>query len=134
LSAIYGGDEAARRTIREELVAKQNPTIADQFYLGEAWLMSGELDKAFAAYTGDINPPAAPWDQQYQMVAGTRAGEILAARGDYKSASKHYEQAGSLWHNEYLYDWVLEARQRYFERVSEGKETVKPSLLTASMQ
>jgi tetratricopeptide (TPR) repeat protein len=134
LAAIYGSDEEARKVARAELANKENPTIADQFYLGEAWLMSGELDRAFAAYTGVINPPAAPWDQQYQMVACTRAGEILAARGDYKSAAKHYEQAGSLWHNEYLYDWILEARERYFERVADGKETVKPSLLTASLQ
>jgi tetratricopeptide (TPR) repeat protein len=134
VSAIYGSDESARHTVRAELASKQNPTIADQFYLGEAWLMSGELDKAFAAYTGVINPPAAPWDQQYQMIACTRAGEILAARGDFNSASKHYERAGSFWHKEFLYDWVLGARQRYFQRVAEGKETTKPSLLTASMQ
>ena len=134
LSAIYGNDEAARHTACEALAAKPNPTIADQFYLGEAWLMSGELDKAFAAYTGVINPPAPAWDQQYQMVACTRAGEILAARGDFESAAKHYERAGSFWHKEFLYDWVLEARQHYFERVADGKETVKPSLLSASMQ
>ena len=134
LPAIYGSDEAARHTAREALATKQNPTIADQFYLGEAWLMSGELDKALTAYTGVINPPSPAWDQQYQMIACTRAAEILAARGDFKSAAKHYEHAESFWHNEYLYDWVLEARQHYFERVAEGKETVKPSLLTASLQ
>jgi tetratricopeptide (TPR) repeat protein len=134
LAAIYGSDEEARKVAREALAKKENPTIADQFYLGEAWLMSGDLDKAFAAYTGAMNPPAPAWDQQYQMIACTRAGEILAARGDFKSAAKHYEQAVTFWHKEYLYDWVLGARQRYFERVSEGKETTKPSLLTASMQ
>jgi tetratricopeptide (TPR) repeat protein len=134
VSAIYGADEDARRAVREELAAKQSPTIADQFYLGEAWLRSGELDKALAAFTGVINPSCAVWDQQYQMVACTRAGEILGAQGDFTSASKHYERAVTFWHKEYLYDWVLGARERYFERLSEGKETTKPSLLTASMQ
>jgi tetratricopeptide (TPR) repeat protein len=134
ISAIYGSDEEARKVVRDELAAKENPTIADQFYIGEAWLMSGELDKAWAAFTGAINPEAAPWDQQYQMIACTRAGEILAARGDFMAASKHYERAGSFWHKEYLFDWVLLARQRYFERLAQGKETTKPSLLTASAQ
>lgn len=132
LAAVYGTNEAARKSVREELAAKKDPTIADQFYLGEAWLMSGELDKALDAYTGVVNPSAAPWDQPYQMIASTRAGEILGARGDYKAASKHYEHAGSFWHKEYLLDWILEARKRYFERLSEGKETTRPALLTAA--
>ena len=96
--------------------------------------MSGELDRALDAYTGVINPSVAPWDQQYQMIACTRAGEILGARGDFKAASKHYQPAGPFWPREYLLDWVLEARMHYFERLSEGKETTKPALLTATMR
>jgi len=134
LAAIYGNDESARHEVRQALAAIENPTIADQFYLGEAWLLSGDLDRALTAYTGVINPSAATWDRQYQMIACTRAGEILGARGDFKAAAKHYERAGSFWHREYLLDWVLGARKRYFERLSEGKETVKPALLTASAQ
>ncbi len=134
IAAIYGSDESARAAVRGELATKQNATIADQFYLGEAWLMSGELDNALTAFTGVMNQSAAPWDAQYQMIACTRAGEIFGAKGDFKTASKHYETAGKFWHKEYLLDWVLEARRRYFERLSEGKETVKPNLLTASMQ
>lgn len=132
VAVIYGADETARRSVCEELAAKKDPTIADQFYLGEARLMSGELDKALNAYTGVMNPSAAPWDQAYQMIACTRAGEILGARGDYNAASKHYERAGSFWHKEYLLDWILEARKGYFERLSEGKETARPTLLTSS--
>ena len=134
IAAIYGSDESARAAVREELATKQNATIADQFYLGEAWLMSGELDKALTAFTGVINPTVAPWDAQYQMIASTRAGEILGAKGDFKAAAKHYETAGKFWHKEYLLDWVLDARKGYFERLSQGKETTKPNLLTASMQ
>lgn len=132
IAVIYGSDEAARKQVREELAAKKDPTIADQFYLGEAWLMSGELDKALNAYTGVLNPSAPPWDQAYQMVACTRAGEIFGERGDFKAASKHYERAASFWHKEYLLDWVLEGRRRYFERLDEGKETIRPTLLTAA--
>ena len=134
IAAIYGSDESARAAVREELATKQNATIADQFYLGEAWLMSGELDKALTAFTGVINPTVAPWDAQYQMIASTRAGEILGAKGDFKAAAKHYETAGKFWHKEYLLDWVLDARKGYFERLTQGKETTKPNLLTASMQ
>jgi tetratricopeptide (TPR) repeat protein len=130
--AIYGADPAARERVRGELLAKTTPSVADQFYLGEAWLMSGEIDKALDAYTGAINPPAASWDHSYQMVASTRAAEILGAHGKFEAAEKHYERAASFWHKEYLLDWVMEARKRYFNRLKDGKETTLPTILTAS--
>jgi tetratricopeptide (TPR) repeat protein len=132
VALIYGADEAARRGVRDALAAKQNPTIADQFYLGEAWLLSGDNEKALNAYTGVINPTAAPWDQSYQMIASTRAAEILGAKGDFEAASKHYERAASFWRKEYLLDWVMKARERYFKRLKSGEETTRPTLLTLS--
>lgn len=128
--AIYGNDPEARRAVLRELVAVKDPSVADMFYLGEAYLMSGEPGKALDAYTGAINPKAAPWDETFQMIAATRAAEILASRGDYEAAARHYETAGKFWHMEYLYDWVLEARERYFERIKDGEETAVPTLLT----
>ncbi len=130
IAAIYGNKDDARRAVIQQLVAAKNPTIADMFYLGEAYLMSGEPGKALDAYTGVINPEAAPWDETYQMIACTRAGEILGSRGDYEAAARHYERAGKFWHKEFLYDWVLEARERYFDRLKSGEETTTPTLLT----
>ncbi len=130
IPAIYGTDVASRERVRAELEGAKNPTVADQFYLGEAWLMSGDQDKALDAYTGAINPKACAWDHGYQLIACTRAGEILASRGDYKAAAKHYERAGTFWHKELYFDWLLEARKRYFERLDEGKESTPPTMLT----
>lgn len=132
--AIYGADEGARDRVRKELLAKTNPTVPEQFYLAEAWLMSGEMEKALDAYTGAINPQAAPWDHSYQLVASTRAAEILGAQGKFEAAEKHYERAVSFWHKEYLLDWVMEARERYFRRLKSGEETTRPTILSrASM-
>jgi len=128
--AIYGRDAAARARVLASLAAVENPTVADQFYLGEAHLMSGDAQKALDAYTGAINPKTCAWDHCYQMIAATRAGEILASRGEYKAAAKHYETAGTFWHKELYYDWLFEARKRYFERLDEGKETTPPTMLT----
>jgi tetratricopeptide (TPR) repeat protein len=128
--AIYESDAAARERVRASLAAAENPTVVDQFYLGEAYLMSGDAQKALEAYTGAINPKACAWDHCYQMVAATRAAEILASRGEYKSAAKHYETAGTFWHKELYFDWLFEARKRYFERLDEGKETTPPTMLT----
>lgn len=130
VAAIYGDDVAARERVRSALEAVKSPTVADQFYLGEAWLMAGDQDKALDAYTGAINPKACTWDHNYQMIASTRAAEILASRGEYKAAAKHYERAGSFWHKELYYDWLFEARKRYFERLDEGKESTPPTMLT----
>lgn len=129
---IYGADEAARDRVRKELLAKTNPTVPEQFYLGEAWLMSGDMEKALNAYTGAINPTAAPWDHSYQLVASARAAEILGAQGKFEAAEKHYERAVTFWHKEYLLDWVMEARERYFRRLKSGEETTRPTILTSS--
>jgi tetratricopeptide (TPR) repeat protein len=130
VEAIYGSDVASRERVRASLEAVQNPTVADQFYLGEAWLMSGDQNRALDAYTGVVNPKACAWDHCYQMIASARAGEILASRGEYKAAAKHYQRAGSFWHKELYFDWLFEARKRYFERLEEGKETTPPNMLT----
>ena len=129
VAAIYRDDEGERTQVRQNLETKKDPSVADMFYLGEAWLMSGNPEKALNAYTGAINPRVARWDEGYQMLASARAGEILGSRREYKAASKHYERAGKFWHKEFLYDWVLAARQRYFERLDQGKETTPPTLL-----
>jgi tetratricopeptide (TPR) repeat protein len=130
VEAIYGSDAAARERVLASLATIQNPTVADQFYLGEAHLMSGDAQKALDAYSGAINAKACAWDLGYQMIAATRAGEILASRGEYKSAAKHYETAGTFWHKELYFDWLFESRKRYFERLDEGKETTPPTMLT----
>ncbi len=127
--AIYGRNEEARLLVRKKLESKKDPSVADMFYLGEAWLMSNNPRKALEAYTGAINPTVARWDEGYQLIASTRAGEILGSQGRYKSAAKHYERAVKFWHREYLYDWVLEGRKRYFERLDRGTETTPPTLL-----
>jgi hypothetical protein len=92
--------------------------------------MSGDQNRALDAYTGVVNPKACAWDHCYQMIASARAGEILASRGEYKAAAKHYQRAGSFWHKELYFDWLFEARKRYFERLEEGKETTPPNMLT----
>jgi tetratricopeptide (TPR) repeat protein len=132
VAAIYYADEEARAEVRRQLEATTDPTIADMFYLGEAWLLSNDTERALTAYTGALNPKAAPWEERYQLYACARAAEILGSRGDYTAAAKHYERAGKFWRKEYLYDWILEARKRYFQGLAEGKDTPPPTLLTTS--
>ena len=134
VAAIYGADDDARARVRQSLESKENPSVADMFYLGEARLMAGDPKKALDAFTGAVNPKAARWDEGYQMLASARAGEILGSMGEYKAASKHYERAGKFWHKEFLFDWVMAARQRYFDRLDQGKETTPPTLLTTTGQ
>jgi hypothetical protein len=66
------------------------------------------------------------------MFASTRIAEIYAARGYYKTAARYQGIALTYYHNEYLVDWVLEGRKRYFERLAEGKESSPPTLLTGN--
>jgi hypothetical protein len=65
------------------------------------------------------------------MIASTRIAEIYASMGFYKSAARYQAVALTYYQNEYLLDWVLEGRRKYFERLADGKETRPPTLLTA---
>jgi tetratricopeptide (TPR) repeat protein len=132
VAAIYGSNPEARDAVRKSLEAVKNPSVADLFYLGEAWLMSNKPKQALKAYNGAIEREAARWDAGYQMLACTRAGEIAGSQGEYKAASKFYEQAGKFWQKEFLYDWVMAARQRYFDRLDQGKESTLPTLLLST--
>jgi hypothetical protein len=78
----------------------------------------------------DLEAPG--WDETYQMLAATRLAEIYAARGDYETAVLYQNRARDFYHREYLIDWVLEGRMRYFQRLANGEESVRPTILTGS--
>ncbi|MEJ2720958.1 MAG: hypothetical protein P8181_07425 [bacterium] len=103
-----------------------------KFYLGETLLLSGELQDAFVVYSDLIEPEAPSWYETYQLIASMRLAEIYAANKHYDSAAKFAGYAMNFYHGEYLVDWIIEGRQRYFERLANGQESVPPTLLTSN--
>lgn len=122
IAAIYRGDTTAATRAVASLSAVHRPTAAQLFYLGEAYLAAGKPDAAVAAWARALDSESPRWDEAYRLIAGTRAGELSGAGGRYESAADYFKRARELWHREFLYDWLLEGRRRYFERLADGDE------------
>ena len=120
--SLYQDDAASATAAAAELSAVEAPTAAELFYLGEAYLAAGDTGAAIAAYARALESDTHRWDDAYRLIAGTRAGELTGAAGSYQAAALYYKRAGKLWHHEFLYDWLIEGRQRYFERLAAGEE------------
>jgi len=130
--AVYSGSPDSLPAVRARFAALAPGSVAAKFYVAECDLLSGEFDAALEGFEAVISVDAPAWDHAYQMFASTRIAEIYAARGYYKTAARYQGIALTYYHNEYLVDWVVEGRKRYFERLAEGKESSPPTLLTGN--
>jgi tetratricopeptide (TPR) repeat protein len=121
-------------TERLELLKNRNSIFASSvkggFYLGETFLLAGRMDEALIAYSETFAADAGPWDDEFKMLSASRAAEICGAKGEYAHAADWLDRAQKYYHKEYLVDWILEGRRRYYKRLEEGEETVTPRLLT----
>jgi tetratricopeptide (TPR) repeat protein len=121
VAAIYDSAESAATALAHfEAIAE--PSAEELFYLGEARLATDDFDGAIEAYDMVLEAKPPHWDQEFQMIAATRAGELTGVAGEYKRSSEYFKKARERWHKEFLLDWLLEGRQRYFKRLDEGKE------------
>jgi len=132
--ALYRSKPDSIEAIRGRFAEFASRSVVARFYTAECDLLSGGFDDALEGFTKVISTEAPAWDESYQMIASTRIAEIYASRGYYKTAARYQGIALSYYHNEYLVDWVMEGRKRYFERLGEGKETVPPTLLSANIR
>ncbi len=130
IAQVYSSDLDSLATIRTRFESLSDNSIIALFYVGECDLLAGRFDEALESYDKTINIEAPRWDHTYQMIASTRIAEIFASRGHYEKAAEYQARAMDFYHREYLVDWVIEGRQRYFARLADGEETVVPTLLS----
>ena len=128
IAKIYGSSSADRENVISHLRDLAHPTCHEVFYRGDALLLTGDLDGALEAFEAVLEMETASWDREFKMLAASRAAEIQGARGDYKAASKSLSRALEYYSKEFLLDWILEGRQRYYDRLVKGRETVAPTL------
>jgi tetratricopeptide (TPR) repeat protein len=134
IAGIYRSAGADRRETISYLENIERHTLHVVFYLGDALLLEGHLDRAEEAFEAVLRTGAPRWDQEYQMLAACRAAEIHGARGDYRSAARTLSRALDYYHREYLMDWIIEGRQRYYERLADGREKITPTLFCSTPQ
>jgi tetratricopeptide (TPR) repeat protein len=132
IKAVYqaGADSLAVLAARFETFAPAS--LPASFYLAECRLLAGDHDGALDVYRGILDTDAPAWEETYQLLAAQRVAEIYAAREKYKTAAEYLERAKDFYHKEYLVDWILSGRKRYFERLADGRESVTPNLLSVN--
>ncbi len=130
ITDIYFGAGAERLELLENRDSVFTASVKGRFYLGETLLLAGFLDDALVAYGNAFETDSAPWDDEFKMLAASRAAEICGARENYSDAEEWLDRARKYYQKEYLVDWILEGRQRYYERLKKGEESVTPRLLT----
>jgi tetratricopeptide (TPR) repeat protein len=127
---IYFGSTDDRNNAIEDLTATASTPPSD-FYLAEAYLIAGNLDAALAAYLNVVESQVDPWNKEFQMLASSRIAEIHGARGDYDGASRWLGTAMDYYQKEFLIDWLLQGRRRFYDQLRKGKTTAAPRLLTS---
>jgi tetratricopeptide (TPR) repeat protein len=127
---LYSARGDSLSVLRQRFESLDPASIVASFYAGESCLLMGDMESALDAYGRVLDADAPGWDETYQFFNDTATTEIYTARGDYKTAAQFQERALKYYRKEYLLDWVLEGRQRYFSRLSEGKESRPPTLLS----
>ncbi len=127
---IYEGDlEESRRSLARWKQAHGEGAIFD-FYSGEIEALGGNFEQARRAYDRALTRNAAGGEQVYQTLAAVRIAELLGAEGKYSEARESLGRAAEYCHANYLLDFLIEARSRFYELVDHGKIDAKPSLLS----
>lgn len=129
VAALYSGDPDSVRAARPRFEKLAARSAAAAFYVAECDLISGDTESARALFEAAISMDAPAWEHAYQMIAATRIAEIHASEESYETAAHYQSVAMRYYHSEYLLDWVLEGRKKYFERLGDGEFQGPPGLL-----
>jgi tetratricopeptide (TPR) repeat protein len=130
ITGIYFGDPEEREITTRELRSVSPPSTQINFYLGDALLLAGDTDGALASYIDVLELDADPWNEEFKMIAASRVAEIHGARGDYEAAAESLDRALQFYRKEYLVDWMLEGRRRYYEKLDDGNDLPVPRVFT----
>jgi tetratricopeptide (TPR) repeat protein len=125
---VYFGSAADRQIAIEDMTATASAPQSD-FYLAEAYLISGDEGAALGAYRDVVEGGADPWFDEFQMLACSRIAEIHGRRGEFAEAAEWLKKAMDYYQKEFLVDWLLEGRCRYYERLRDGDSAFTPRLL-----
>jgi tetratricopeptide (TPR) repeat protein len=129
ITEIYFGSDEDRRNAIEGITASASTPSSD-FYLAEATLLAGDFDAALAVYRSVVDSKVDPWNEEFQMLASSRIAEIYGARGDYENASRWLDRAMDHYQKEFLVDWMLEGRRRFYDRLRDGETDQAPRILS----
>jgi tetratricopeptide (TPR) repeat protein len=127
---IYAGDLAKASVQLRSWKDAHGEDVMTDFYTGDLQALSGDAEGAREAYQRALDRAAYGGDQFFQTLSAAHLAEILGGQGRYGEAQKLIERARGYTHANYLLDFLLESRQRYYHLIESKKLEAKPSLLS----
>jgi hypothetical protein len=126
---IYDGefDDASRMLERYKETCGGDALY--EFYTGDLALLTGNFTSAKSAYGRALSCEARGGEQIYQMYSTVRLAELAGADGRYSEARDLLQRAQRYCHANYLLDFLIESRQRFYQLVDAGKLDAKPAIL-----
>ncbi|MEJ2722869.1 MAG: hypothetical protein P8181_17290, partial [bacterium] len=99
------------------------------FYAGDIEIFKQNFPEARRAYERALDAAESGGDQIYQMFSAIRLAELAGMDGDFGRAREHLEHAKKYCHANYLLDFMVRSRDRYFQLLDEGTIDVPPTML-----
>jgi tetratricopeptide (TPR) repeat protein len=127
---IYAGDVAEASRLLQSWKNARGEDVLTDFYTGDLEALRGDVAAARRAYESALERSVFGGDQLYQTLSAARLAEIHGTDGRYGDAQRYLERARKYTHANYLLDFLLEARQRYYHHIESGKLEAAPSLLS----
>lgn len=126
---IYEGefDDASRMLERYKETYGEDALY--EFYTGDLEMLTGDFTPARSAYERALSCDARGGEQIYQMYSAVRLAELAGTDGRYSEARALLKRAQGYCHANYLLDFLIESRQRFYQLVDAGKLDAKPSVL-----
>jgi tetratricopeptide (TPR) repeat protein len=110
---------------------KQNhgEDVIYHLYAGDLSLARQEFEAAARSYIAALDMDAPHIDQGYQMFSALRLAEIHGHEQRFQQAIQYIDHARKYTHAAYLFDYMMQARKRYYKLLDGGTLTELPTML-----
>jgi predicted negative regulator of RcsB-dependent stress response len=126
---VYSGQVAEASAGIERYKQLHGEDALTDFYSGDLKVFENDLAGARIDFERAVERDETGGDQIYQMFAALRLAELHGQDGDFNKAIDKLDDAKKFCHANYLLDFIIRSRKRFYELVKDGKLDAKPALL-----
>ncbi|UCG53207.1 MAG: hypothetical protein JSW58_06535 [Candidatus Latescibacterota bacterium] len=129
IGLIYDGRiEGARESI-QYYAKKYDDDALYNFYAGEIEVFEQDFAEAANSYQRALDCDETGGDQIYQTFAALRLAELYGQEGIFDKARDYLDRAKEYCHANYLLDFMIRSRKRYYHLLDTGKIDDRPTML-----
>jgi tetratricopeptide (TPR) repeat protein len=121
----------AREGIRR-FIERHGESALTDFYAGDLEVMGGDLAHARRLFESAVDRKESGGDQIYQMFAALRLAELSGQEGRIDDAIDNLDNAVDFCHANYLFNFLVRSRKRFYELLKDGKIDAAPALLDSN--